>query len=723
MRQITAIILAAIMVSGAITPVINVDAKILQQFNDGVPVEELFCTNPSHVLVTRNIGKVACVFEGTAEKKGWEIIKNKILLVEYDFPLTAKITETTTIQNSEPIEVPYIKTELQISNLPKLGESAEIIVSVYDNLSQTTTYADDLEEWLYIRISNNFEVITGLEDFTILHYEELDFTGYKKLVSVQKDQIVEKFKITVVAFRAGEASITAGEWPSVSSFDLVIGENETLLKDDYYKKYPSALAEKESSIQAAKQLIIEEEKLEEEKLLAKGCQFVEQIGMWCPPTDEELEAMKLNNTDSGTIGDTGRYIISNLILPSTSQDGVPVEELFCTNPSHVLVTRNIGKVACVFEETAEKTGWEIIDISTLTIKKTTTQNPDPNTQTVTKVLKTDITKISKQLTKTNIGKISDMTFELGSNLMFWPQYTLTFPEQVRIGEKFDVVMDYQFIIPATDDDENGVEVVVWDEEPEGVCSKEYCGNMKIWIGQYSNIDLINRPDYIFDNKGTDTEFKPNISTKVGYVKPIFNNTTPQQETFTFVINKPTIDYNLGEIIVGYYPTDDTTIHFYTSPNGVVYLSKNPITSESVNVDSTIPDGVSANTLSNIELVNVTLVEDYSFITPKNSSEIPHEDPPLSEIPILAAFFKENYPDANIEEELKSANFTQNWIDKFFEQNPELRVQSYIPSLHWILPQAYGASPNLSYIYGNLKYYDSSNNLVPLSNIKVCAFDI
>ena len=31
---------------------------------------------------------------------------------------------------------------------------------------------------------------------------------------------------------------------------------------------------------------------------------------------------------------------------------------------------------------------------------------------------------------------------------FWPQYTMIFPKQVQVGEPFNVVLDYTFVIPS-----------------------------------------------------------------------------------------------------------------------------------------------------------------------------------------------------------------------------------------------------------------------------------
>ena len=43
------------------------------------------------------------------------------------------------------------------------------------------------------------------------------------------------------------------------------------------------------------------------------------------------------------------------------EQGIETDQIQCNNPNYVLVQRTNGKMACVTERTAEKTGWEIID--------------------------------------------------------------------------------------------------------------------------------------------------------------------------------------------------------------------------------------------------------------------------------------------------------------------------------------------------------------------------
>lgn len=397
------------------------------------------------------------------------------------------------------------------------------------------------------------------------------------------------------------------------------------------------------------------------------------------------------------------------------EQGIETSQIQCDDMSHVLVQRPNGKLACVSEGNAERMNWEIIDNDVIIpveqkmepLKETTQESKmdilNGITEKMTHYENDNTPKLSdKQLSITNIGKdnTENMIYELGTNLYFWPQHTLSFPEEVRVGESFNVVLDYAFLTPTIDDDVNGVEFEVW-EEPESVCPVEICGDYEILIYRPSNVDLINRSDYMFKQKGTDTRYIPNISGELGYVKPTYNNTAPQQEIFTFVINEPTIDYNYGEMEVSYPQIGDEKIYFYVAPDGVVHLSEDPVYMPG--------EGPSQ------------LVEFHTF-EHMNATNTTFSDPPDELIPDLAEFLKEFYEGHDYSEMLRESELSDKFIEKFFDIYPELKTQSFTSSLHWILPQAYGASSSFSFVYGNLKHYDSDGNKVALENIKICAYD-
>jgi len=291
MNKLLGMSLAIIMVLGSVP--LGFSEPLREQLEQGLEIDQIQCGNPNHTLVERSNGKLACVTEKTSEKLGWEIIETGVILpVDYEFPLTAKHLTPVTYANGEPALPSYSQVDLKISNLPKTGESATVTVTV-----NGSSVIEDIEDHLYIWLSKEFQVVSGFESLT-KHVGNDGSTGYTKDITLEGGN-AQIFNATIIASGDGEADIgarTIGEGSlAKASFELVIGTNETLLADDYYKKYPSTLTAKLTSIETAKQLAIQEEILEEDRLLAEGCQMT-PIGMWCPPTLEEMIAISNNNT-------------------------------------------------------------------------------------------------------------------------------------------------------------------------------------------------------------------------------------------------------------------------------------------------------------------------------------------------------------------------------------------------------------------------------------------
>ncbi len=382
-------------------------------------------------------------------------------------------------------------------------------------------------------------------------------------------------------------------------------------------------------------------------------------------------------------------IISNMIQSPKKQleQGVLPEEIQCRE-DRILVNRDNGGIACVRESTAEKKNWEILKVD-FTITETNPQHDEiVDIAEVISSVKTSDAKITVSNYQDNDAVIS----ELGSS-NFWPQYNLTFPEQVRIGEPFDVVLDYSYIVPDID---------AGYEDYEKRCEEYSCGDINLHISRPDYVELINRSDYELISRNTNTEYLPHRTGESGFIPDSFDNTGPQQETFTFVINEPTIDYNYGAIYSGFYNMDP--IYFHVSNNGIVYLSDQKM--ESI--------GEGPGQLKE-DLSNLTYTTRAERIAQQVGSE-----PSIEE---FADFLSEYYPSEDFEQLLASMNFTQGYIDRFFEQNPEMRTQSFVPSLHWILPQAFGDDPSsFTFVTGTLKNHDVNGSIVPVYGATVCAYD-
>ena len=211
---------------------------------------------------------------------------------------------------------------------------------------------------------------------------------------------------------------------------------------------------------------------------------------------------------------------------------------------------------------------ELIDHCVCTIKSKSLKFYSNETQNIVTTdfnfKKTDILESNETNFLTNVG---DTILSDGSKIhyesYFWPQYTVIFPKQVQVGEPFDIVLDYTFVLPSIEYVNNtGIEV--WGNNSELQCPTFKCERYKINLIVPLNVDLLNKSNYIFKKNIPNEQYVENISRNHGYVHRPYNNTYPQQENFTFIINTPTINFNYGTISVGYMVDyhGRSNIHFY-----------------------------------------------------------------------------------------------------------------------------------------------------------------
>ncbi len=439
---------------------------------------------------------------------------------------------------------------------------------------------------------------------------------------------------------------------------------------------------------------------------------------------------------------------------------IPINEIQC-NGSKILMESPRNTPACVNENTAKKLesyGWEIIQ--------------SDFQLTPSKIVNSEISSSDKKISMTNIGKEIG-TGELGSYEPFWPQYTLTFPEEVRVGESFNVVLDYSFIVPSDGDDEFGVDFEDY-EDSEFECPVERCGEYSIFIHHPTYVKLLNRPDYISDGVGTDTTHFPR-TFETGSVQPMYDNTSPQQEIFSFVINQPNVDYNYGEIYVTYIPSSDERIYYYIAPDNIVHLSEDPVymigegpsqlgqyhelmivhNEDSYSpptydalakylIDSypEVPDNYEG-WLSRQSILDEDYITGFFEAYPGFAGTSPYkegffeqhsylivEEPYQDSDYIsdrqwedLLEFLQSSYPDQSVEVSMRDMGLDDEFIQKFLDKfEDRLRTQSFFPPLYWSLSLAYGTGGD-SLIFGNLKYEDIDGNIDWLSGVEICLYDM
>ncbi len=178
----------------------------------------------------------------------WEIIETGISLVEYEFPLQAGYGGNIDSEDSLPTSG---HVSFTISKLPKLGETAELEFT-FTNSVGGMIYANglqylplnmfDSESFMTITISDNFEIVDDPRAETYVDKSGVDHTYIRELITPLA--LDESFTITttVKAVSEGYVSIKGYSFGEHErGFKIQVTGNETLLYEDYIKKYPQEI--------------------------------------------------------------------------------------------------------------------------------------------------------------------------------------------------------------------------------------------------------------------------------------------------------------------------------------------------------------------------------------------------------------------------------------------------------------------------------------------------
>ena len=439
------------------------------------------------------------------------------------------------------------------------------------------------------------------------------------------------------------------------------------------------------------------------------------------------------------------------------RDGVPIGEIVCSN-DRVLMVSQTGMPACVFEESVLelKTRWMATDTMDndnillpydsdlkntkiqISTNKTTTGNMNnvdmgealKNIPTSDNSINYDAELMSileKDLIFTNKNKETDLN-TLSESVPFglpekWPIYNVTYPRTAQVGVPFNVIYNYSFAIP---DEETG-SYVNFNEQ----CSEYGCGRMHFsaTVSSYVNVTSDNL-EYDRDLNGGKTI--PMTNRTVYEYHPEFDNTQPLEETFTFVINEPDIDYRIGQIHVQIQTShNDDLVYFYVGEDGNIIFDpmlKKEIFEQSSLAKSDVPSVTKAASVIRTEL-NKLQERPGDWTTNIVYAPVGLRDGPPPE---LYEYFAEKvlrqYPGENFEELFIYHNFTQTWIDDFLNAMPHLKPDDSLTSQamdflasYMLLPLAYGAEVTTT-VSGQLVNTDEDGSSVFVHGGTVCAYD-
>jgi len=238
------------------------------QLESGVTPEDISCRN-NLVLVLRTNGNPACVQDSTSKQFGWEKIEKHSQLVmdtadipfidvELDpllysgAPISSKMIEPVATTDSsisvEPTIFPSDK-EIIISSLPRVGDIIDVTFIATYQPTQPHTFENAM---VAFHVTDTLEFLTIPEGYVVEYTEPQSSWGkqYLGIYSLKAidpvifdSDVPQKFTVQVKALSEGVATISAGVFDEQAKIDLVIGSTETLLRNDYYVKYPQEIPE------------------------------------------------------------------------------------------------------------------------------------------------------------------------------------------------------------------------------------------------------------------------------------------------------------------------------------------------------------------------------------------------------------------------------------------------------------------------------------------------
>jgi len=278
------------------------------------------------------------------------------------------------------------------------------------------------------------------------------------------------------------------------------------------------------------------------------------------------------------------------------EQGIETDQIQCDNPNHVLVQRTNGKLACVSEKVAERTGWEIID----TVKKIEHVESGLVNDSVIKISTKEITpnfittlssSQNKQTEQSGevIGSLFGQNYNYGHAEL--PVHSMTYPDTVKLNEEFEVIINYSYVIY----DEDG-------EDADEICFGCY---QNLHIGLADNVE-INDDDYTQTSiykTPISLGVLPVLTKTTGFIgnmepsgKTLEEFVTIQQKTIKLTIHeRKDIDFRLGGISF-IFPSqvneDSMYLEYMINPDGTILLSHETII---------VPDGTILLSHENIKV--------------------------------------------------------------------------------------------------------------------------
>ncbi len=389
------------------------------------------------------------------------------------------------------------------------------------------------------------------------------------------------------------------------------------------------------------------------------------------------------------------------------EQGIETDQLQCDNPSHVLVQRSNGNMACVSERTAEKMGWEI--------------------KTFTKNIEIDETlqiQNSSEITPKTHVVLEPTSSSHGAQGIPKPMITLDVPRTVTVGETFSVDYTIHWV------NEHGKLLyphISLEEQSE------------IFVKPY--LQFPDEFEVLFDD----------FSYRLVYVDPYADHMLVQKyggeikydaqlisDSFDMKLTKSMM-YELDNLYIGFAPGSGEYYQVVSNGDSIELIPSSELDSEfvfyptmlgrymiSYKYDPELNSWFSGSTTRSSDIRGLPDLSPPMALAFTQAQNLDTEMKYMPKVQweSFAQYLRDYSPNDTtpIREWLSSENMSEQFADDFLEEYPEFLI-SDTDFRFFFLPDVQAATNDIFFAYGKSLVQDYNGNLKGGNNVSICAYDV
>ena len=405
------------------------------------------------------------------------------------------------------------------------------------------------------------------------------------------------------------------------------------------------------------------------------------------------------------------------------ESGIAPNEIVCKNHL-ILAERSVGNVVCIYENSAKKLGWPIINSILLSNSNTPNEmNLSENT------LSTFNTTLYELSVNNTIIRHNSNHASIGLPTS-WPHISIEFPNQVQKGAPFNITINYTWVEFETDDSTGEIEISTSASESSNF--KLATRGSFVYTDFVTGVTLLNDDGFVvYYSDSKNFMYGYNNTYKIIYSNLTYDESKKHQKILTYQIDKINNPNHFG-IKVSWY---DFIFFLYEDEPGIITLAEhgrpknnsyNKLYLANAYNEAKIaaegPPAVYAITTSGLSKISensqnappvipVGILEELKFLEIDKEIYINNKMTMDDLAQIKSTYNNKTYDDivktaeyieknkiTNVVEYLLEELYTLGFIREFGDQYPEL-IKQNVDTSPSFLPSAYASSDDIN-VYGN-----------------------